>query len=368
MHKWLWLKNFRGFSEFTLPELAKVNLLVGKNNAGKSTILEALELLDSSGDPHVLWRGLRRRGEIYFTEDPDRRYPNLDVKHYFNGHILESSQTFLIESQARTFRALVEENGREDDEKQIEFLPSDKDSERSIVDNWLLTFLWEAPDPERLLFPISSDGVLDYGVARRYFRRTITPHSNVRLVTTDSLSADDVVALFDQVVLTPNEELVIDALRIIAPEVERIAPISGSARNSAFGRSGGIVVKSSVAGGRIPIGSMGDGMWRMLGLALSLVTSGKGTLLVDEIDTGLHYSVMSDMWRLVIETARRLGVQVFASTHSRDCVESLAEVIEKDSLHDGDVAIHRIDALRDQSTRFSENEIVAAARRGIEVR
>ena len=50
---------------------------------------------------------------------------------------------------------------------------------------------------------------------------------------------------------------------------------------------------------RIPIGSMGDGIWRLLGLALALALTEGGILLVDEIDTGLHYSVMENMWKLV---------------------------------------------------------------------
>ncbi|ETX02887.1 MAG: hypothetical protein ETSY2_34620 [Candidatus Entotheonella gemina] len=57
----------------------------------------------------------------------------------------------------------------------------------------------------------------------------------------------------------------------------------------------------------------------MLGLILVLVRSQDGVVLIDEIDTGLHFTVLSNMWKLVYETAKRLNVQVFATTHSNDC-------------------------------------------------
>ena len=108
-------------------------------------------------------------------------------------------------------------------------------------------------------------------------------------------------------------------------------------------------------------------MWRMLGLALALANVKGGVLLVDEIDTGLHYSVMADMWRMVSERAAALKVQVFATTHSRDCYESLAAVVQSDS-PSPEITIQRIDPSREQAIRFSDEAIVAAAERGIEVR
>ncbi len=81
----------------------------------------------------------------------------------------------------------------------------------------------------------------------------------------------------------------------------------------------------------MPIGSLGDGIWRrMLGLALSVVQSPGVTLLVDEIDTGLHHTVMKDLWRFLYSCAVQFDVQIVATTHSRDCVQSLAVICRED--------------------------------------
>lgn len=163
--------------------------------------------------------------------------------------------------------------------------------------------------------------------------------------------------------LTPEEDTVLATLRTIEPDIERIAPV-GAVRRGLDGHSrDGIAVK--VAGQRVPIGSLGDGIWRLLGIALALVRARGGILLVDEIDTGLHYSVLEKMWRLVYETAKRLDVQVFATTHSRDCYESLAAIAQPTG---HDVTIQRIERGNPIAIAISEAEILQAAQRGIEVR
>jgi predicted ATP-dependent endonuclease of OLD family len=112
---------------------------------------------------------------------------------------------------------------------------------------------------------------------------------------------------------------------------------------------------------------MGDGMWRMLAMAIAIARSAGGMLLVDEIDTGLHYTVMSDMWRLVFGAARELDVQVFATTHSFDCIQSLAEVCVNGDPHDH-VTLQRIESGGPKAVPYSEAEIAQAAKRNIEVR
>ena len=109
-------------------------------------------------------------------------------------------------------------------------------------------------------------------------------------------------------------------------------------------------------------------MRRMLTLALSLVGAKKGLLLYDEIDTGLHYSVMSDMWKLVVRTAIQNNVQVFATTHSLDCLKGLAQFCERNSELASNVTVQSIDPELERSVALNAGEIVTAEFAGIEVR
>src|SRR5206468_10271805 len=121
------------------------------------------------------------------------------------------------------------------------------------------------------------------------------------------------------------------ALQFLDPDIERIAPQVGNGPSYAPQTRGGFIVKKRGLEQPVPIGSMGDGMWRMLAMAIAITQCRGGVLLVDEIDTGLHYSVMADMWRLIFGAAKELDVQVFATTHSFDCIQSLATVCVSDT-------------------------------------
>ena len=193
----------------------------------------------------------------------------------------------------------------------------------------------------------------------------------VSFVSAAGMSVPEVVRTFDRVVLTDKEEPVTEALRAIEPRVERLASVGheqGLGRALYRDARGGMFLKLRDVPERVPIGTAGEGMWRVLGLALALANAQGGVLLVDEIDTGLHYSVLEGMWRMVGERAEALSVQVFATTHSSDCYRSLAVVAAADSGCSGDVTIQRVDSRRRKAVRFGSNEVVAAAERGLEVR
>jgi AAA15 family ATPase/GTPase len=130
---------------------------------------------------------------------------------------------------------------------------------------------------------------------------------------------------------------------------------------------GGFIIKRRGYDQPIPIGSMGDGMWRMLAMAIAITQCRGGVLLIDEIDTGLHYTVMSDMWRLISGAAQELDVQVFATTHSFDCIQSLATVCVSTNARSA-VTLQRIETGRRKAIPYSEAEIKIAAERQIEVR
>ena len=95
------IKGYRGFGHFEMGGLASINLLVGKNNGGKTSVLEALYLLASGGDPLALWRVLSRRGERLDNETTPRGVPEieLDITHLFNGHEARPGANFSLSTR-----------------------------------------------------------------------------------------------------------------------------------------------------------------------------------------------------------------------------------------------------------------------------
>lgn len=370
----LTLENYRGFPRFELHDLGRVNLIVGTNNAGKTSVLEAVNILAGTGELGPIWNTLVRRGEDFEENESGRSVRLVDIRHLFYGHELAIGNKLEISTESDRgrdqFTAVITERLLNPQAAQPDLLEPEIESGLSRA---ALQLRWQHEQTavdENDVLNLTRQGGLSLNAMRRG-RLVVEPELPIRFITATSLSPDVVIDLFEEVVLTSFEDFVIEALKIIEPTIERIATSGTERRRSLSSRAsirGGLLVRCKGISDRIPIGSMGDGIWRILGLALSLARTAGGILLVDEIDTGLHYSVMEDMWKLVTQTAKKHGIQVFATTHSRDCYESLASVC-RDSVSEGsEVTIQRLERGKARSTAYTEQEIIAAAQRGMEVR
>lgn len=356
MLKSLKIENFRCFQSFELQQLGKLNLLVGTNNSGKTSILEAIQLLTSPYNLESFQELMIGRGEYILGDEGSSRSISssleLDIRHLFYEHEIDVGSKFSI----------VAGN---DDRKRVTV--SVEKTEHEDLRDFVLAIEWLGQENENVKLPLSSKEGLSLDYIIRFRRDLKTPTAKTLFVTSSSLTTKKMVELFDQVVLTPEEYLVTEALQTIEPSIERIATV-GSEKNRTTRSRSGFVVRLSKGNQRIPIGSMGDGIWRILGLTLAIVNARNGVLLVDEIDTGLHFSAMSSMWKLIWETAKRLNVQVFATTHSRDCWTSLAEIASNESPSEEGITIQRIEKGKPNSVVFTERQVVIAAEQGIEVR
>ncbi|MEH2460239.1 AAA family ATPase [Nostoc sp.] len=375
MLKTIKIDNFRGFQSFKLQQLGRVNLLVGKNNSGKTSILEAIQLLCSRTNLELLAEVMTNRGE-YFWNDNQRKNRDLDICHLFYGHENqpdsklcisgmngETKETITVSIGARYFH-LDDDLGRELNEK------SSSLNESSILIKGLnFGINWtNGEETEILNFPLSNNNGLDLDYIQRFRLDGKNPAPKIQFITSSSLGTEKMIELFDQIVLTSEEKLVEQALQRIDSKIQRIAPISSQKLRYSSVSRGGFRVLLSDRNQPVPIGSMGDGIWRILGLVLAIVCAKDGYLFVDEIDTGLHFTAMSDMWKMIWETAKRLNVQVFATTHNSDCWTSLASIAEQQDATEDGIRIHRIEKGKETSVVFIEPEIVIAAQENIEVR
>ena len=372
------LQRYRGFERYRLSGLTRVNLLVGKNNCGKTSLLEAVQFAAAAGHYEVLVTTAWQRGEVApAPSDPDRRgrelYPVLS--HFFYGHELEPGTYFtvrigngLADISVRIFDVADEPGGQKllfEDEQRSFF------EEGARLGPNLAIRLERGGDsaaPRTWGFIITAEGVVPLDLFRAYRRPRPSRRDDVmpvQFITPDSLEPRSMSEMWDQVIADGRESEVIDAMRILAPGLVSIHFLSAE---SVYRGRGGVLAAFEGSRRRAPLGSYGDGMRRLLALSLSLIRSGNGVLLVDEIDTGLHYSIMGDMWRLVTEAARRSNVQVFATTHSSDCVRGLAWLCENHPDLAKDISLQKIDCELEEAVALHGEEITLAVNQGMEVR
>lgn len=350
------IQGFRAFASLTAEPLARVNLFVGKNNAGKSSVLEAAEIFARRGSAAALWAVPVRRGEVLVSTEEGVSRVDADVRRLFLGHQLREGVSFRVgpvDAPAEEVECSVIATRTVDLSK---IAPPFRLSEAGASGIGLEAGVGD----DRAILPLSPEG----GLRQTYSNGDGLPR--VHSLGNDQPPARFLTgpgaALWQDVVLTPSEDQVTAALRIIEPRIERLAAAPRPGDNVEF------FVKLRGADARVPLASMGDGLKRLLALALATVTSAGGWVLVDDIDTGLHHSVMERMWQMVIETARALDVQVMATTHSLDCVTSLARLFERSpGLRDA-VAVHRLEGGRDRTVVFSAEDVVVAARHEMDLR
>ena len=357
----LHMHSFRGFDTYKLTDLSRVNLLVGKNNSGKTSILEAIHFLVSKGDPFVLIRSANRRGEInYASERYQQGGP--DISHCFYSHRLEPGKGFLLSSDE--FGYISAQIRLADIENQSALFEDD-----DIDQSYPLVLQMEGNTLKLPPLPVTESGSLStrHLRFRRPWSETGTPPPPVQFVTPESLDLDPMREMWDRVLTEGREAEVIAAMRILETNLESIHFLTSDASRTRSGRSGALLGFHG-GGRRIPLGSFGDGMRRLLALSLSLIQTGRGVLLVDEIDTGIHWTVMEEMWRMVIDTARRNSVQVFATTHSYDCLRGLASLVESRPDLVQDVSTQKIERALDKAVHFDATDIQAAIEQNIEVR
>ena len=184
------------------------------------------------------------------------------------------------------------------------------------------------------------------------------------LVPANGLNRKQIIELWDRIALTGLEVEVINALRFIAPGVEGLNLVSTPTSNG----ERDLVVNVAGIDEPLLLSSLGNGLWRILGIALALVNAKDGILLIDEFENGLYYTVQPEIWKLIFRVARSLNVQVFATTHSWDCIEAFQKAAREDLQSEGVLIRLEVKKSRIVPTLYDQRQLGIATREHIEVR
>ena len=322
----LTISNYRCFREFRVNKLARVNLLLGKNNSGKTAILEAIMLLATRGDPGILFQISQRWQDELVHLQAIPGIPLIDFGQFVYGHrIITGESRFSISPQSGTpgVEFKVEPLGTQ---PQRDTPPTDL---RLPAPDALLrigpvlvgnltgeTFVWPLSRSGTLLFP--PNRFPEHPQARSGAAQHVM-YLGPGLPTSQELGS-----MWSFLQKTRGlEQQVYKIMRLMVPQIEDIVfPPAGS--EAVF--HGAILVGAEGEQNRIPLGNFGDGVRHLLQLAIAVFSVAQGgILLLDEIENGLHYSLMPQLWKAIIQAANERDIQIFAATHSNDCINSLVE-------------------------------------------
>lgn len=332
------IQNYRNLKDLKIPTLGQVNLITGKNNTGKTGFLEAVGIYIREGDLSFIFELLEDRGEEFNLNIARREYKRDDlIKSYlkvlssfFNSRktTIDRNNTILIgqlENQlfenniiqntalSIRFVGLIQESQTETSKQPNIFDSLDSYENGDMIDIGLQIRFGEKGN----VFPLYKD------IFRRRYNLDFYDIQNFQFIRSGNFNREEDGSLWDNVTLTDREVYVIEAIQIIEPTIERLAFIGESRRKRSA------VVKLLDKKEIFPLRSMGDGINRILTIILAMVNVENGYLLIDEFENGLHYTTQEKLWKVIFHLAKTLNIQVFATTHSRDCIASFEKVLNE---------------------------------------
>lgn len=369
----LYINNYRNLKELNIPSLNRVNLITGKNNTGKSSLLEAIAIYTSNGDIDVINQFLEDRGENYKSANDNisdntqtnikslsslfyNRVAGFDIKDYITIAANVSGDLYEVLSSQNVVLKFI---------KYADEI--NKDEEGNIIKRRRTIANSNAEKEDyKIGFKINSFKnkhfiPLEKIRLSKHFKAE--SNNNMQMVKTRNIDKQANSYLFDKIALTEKEKYVIKALQIIEPATERIAFVEESLRSRKA------VIKLSNSNAILPLQSMGDGINRILSIILSLVNSENGYLLIDEFENGLHYSVQEKLWKIIFSISKELNIQVFATTHSNDSISTFQNVLNNQE-HIGCGQLIRLDNVNNKIvvTEFDAEELKIATNQNIEIR
>jgi len=298
------ISNFRGFDSLEIDGLSKINLFVGKNNSGKTSILEALFLLTGMSNPILPTNVNTFRG---LGLDPKQ------LRYLFHNLQLENKPTFYAKFDDTSERWL---------EIEAKFKQNDFSNQISSVStleiNGIgLNFAAKKRHNEKKSYKSSlifeNNNIANPNVPKDFVEILYATFifSNVK---------DDASTLtrYANIVKRKGGDQILQALKTFDENIIDIQPLND-----------GIYFNIRDVDELVPSNIMGDGIRRFLNIVTSISEQQNAYILIDEIENGLHFSAYQLLWKSLFSFAMQNDMQLFITTHNIEILASLKSVLEE---------------------------------------
>jgi hypothetical protein len=344
--KSVFIDGFRGLSGLELHELGPINIFVGNNNSGKTSVLEAISILCNAFNPHEWLSMVRRRdfGGLDETRIQSLRWCFRQEGQLADPDFIFTSQCQFECSGNYPLRRLYVEYRDivgEPNEKEMKRMKRYGKSEVSMEDEWrgseIVHYIVSDPTaPGASSFPLGKNSTVepvtvqfwenDPMIGRAYHpnrkanlpTETLTPYSyqlnrlQVRSHSFASLSESK-----------DGKDSVLELISQFDPEIVDIKILSLRGRDPA-------IYLEHRRLGPAPLSVFGDALRRAVLLASTIhMLKGGGVLLMDEMETGIHVTALKKVFVWLANAAERFGVQIIVTTHSLEAVDAVCDSMER---------------------------------------
>jgi len=311
MIKDIHIQNYRGIKDLKIKDFKRINLLVGDNNSGKTSVLEAIGLSSNYNITGVVaFESFRESGRLPQIQVFD---PKLWSNFEYLFHEKSFSEGFKISLTIKN------ETSESEDNITLKCILSKEVGKFlgtpvvAVIDqNQNNSLIAEYTENEKnpVVLGYSRDGTSNQISGARIF-------VGVSLISTATPSPEELMAMMKKVVEKNDEVLFSKIAQVIDPKIKNI-------------KTAGDEIYADIGKISVPLKYMGDGLRKVLNIILKIRELKNGILLIDEIENGLHWKTQTILWRAVIAAAVEYNVQIIAATHSRDTIKALSEVYEEE--------------------------------------
>jgi AAA15 family ATPase/GTPase len=334
------ITGFRSIELLKVDNFKQVNLFVGKNNSGKTTLLESIFILSGATNPRLplSTNGLRDYKKL--QED--------DFIVLFNG--LTHNKKIVIEGleadtevmRTLTIAPILMESVAQNEmtskiTREIKGLTLDYDVKYRKNSGITIKTKLEIKDNS---IEVDLKDIQKVGY--------IEPISSMFLNTTVILQ--DLAERVSEIIKAKQKHKIISILQQLEPTISDI-------------HTEDEIVYFDIGMERfIPLNMAGDGMKRILSIVTAIFKLRNGILLIDEVDNGLHYSTQETLWKAIILSSQEFNVQIFATTHSDECIEALYNISESDFNGQDIVSLYRVEKNKSgHKVHFFDQELLSTA-------
>jgi AAA15 family ATPase/GTPase len=311
------IKNFRCFDNLKVFGFERVNLISGKNNAGKTALLEAIFLnSDPRPDTIFLLRQIRREQVSFSKALPERTWINFFFEQNDNNKILIEAILGNGDSKAvdisidETLKSMLMQDSYQEDENSEE--KSKSPEIFSATESSVSTISISARLNNSLTFETQIISSARGIVATRDIKASDAKKVSF-IPSFLRVSNRDLTSEFDKARLSERDDEVLKAFKSVDNSITGVESFSIGEPTIYLKREG----KS-----RLPLSLFGDAINRIADIILKLVNNENSILIIDEIENGIHHSNQVYFWNVLYKLANELNVQIFATTHSLEMTQA----------------------------------------------
>ena len=324
--KKLYVDRYRGIKALKIDDLKGVNLIVGDNNCGKTSVLEALQLLRTSGNLANVYRVARLRDSIAVS----------NANSIFDNFICMFPKEEDGECEISVSGICNDRN--------IAFDLKGK-KERVLLDTKELSAR-KLRRQELLLSEIEVDVFegdirLIYGEEEKLSKVNVNQYSSVTGTPISDKDSFNIIyvapfehlrgSIISRIVKNESyKQICVKALQLFDPDIEDIMIFKSDIGNQPVE-----YIRHKTLGD-MPISSYGDGIKKVLALANAIAQAADGVLLIDEVETAIHKKYFDDVLRFIVKACKAFNVQVFITTHSIEAIDGLLATQDYDKQDNAD--------------------------------